>query len=245
VRVDILTLFPEMFTSPFSSSIIRRARERGLVTIEVHDLRDWATGPHRQADDYGFGGGAGMVMKADVIIPALQAVRGDDGHVVYLSPQGEVLTQPLVARLARRPHLVLLCGHYQGIDERCSRFIDQEISLGDFVLTGGEIPAMAVTDAVVRLIPGVLGSEASHAGESFSRGLLEHPLYTRPRVVAGMEVPPVLLSGDHQAIRRWRLRLSLLRTLLKRPDLLLQRSYDAEERQVLEELLFGPPGGGR
>ncbi len=238
MRIDILTLFPEMFESPFGSSIIKRAREKGLVEINLVNLRDFALDRHRQADDYPYGGGAGMVLKADVVIRAVQAARSPDSKVVYLTPQGRVLNQRLVRSLASCSHLILLCGHYEGVDERCQAVIDEEISIGDYVLTGGEIPAMVVTDAVVRLVPGVLGSEDAHREESFTTGLLEYPQYTRPRVVCGMEVPPVLLSGDHQAVRRWRKKMSLKRTLLKRPDLLLEREFDAEERELLEEILF-------
>jgi len=239
VRIDILTLFPEMFVSPFNSSIIKRAREKGLADINPVNLRDFAEDRHRQVDDYPYGGGPGMVMKADIIIRAVEALRTDFTRVVYLSPQGRVLTQEKVRELAAWEHLLLICGHYEGIDERSHTVIDEEISIGDFVLSGGEIPAMVLTDALVRLIPGALGAEEAHVEESFSAGLLEYPHYTRPREVSGLEVPAVLLSGDHQAIRRWRKKLSLQRTLLKRPDLLLNRDFDTEERQLLEEILFG------
>lgn len=238
MQIDILTLFPEMFESPFNSSIIKRAREKRLVSINLVNLRDYTEDRHRQVDDYPYGGGAGMVLKADVIIRAVNAQRKDGSSVIYLTPQGRVLTQSLVRELAGRRHLILLCGHYEGIDERSFAVIDEEISIGDFVLTGGEIPAMALTDAVVRSIPGVLGAEEAHVEESFTAGLLEYPHYTRPRCVGNMEVPEVLISGDHQAVRRWRKKLSLKRTLLKRPDLLLKRDFDREERQLLEEILF-------
>lgn len=238
MQIDILTLFPEMFISPFGSSIIKRARERRLVNINVINLRDFAGDRHRQVDDYPYGGGAGMVMKADIIIRAVTAVKKEASWVVYLTPQGKVLSQTRVKELAAREHLILLCGHYEGVDERALTVIDEEVSIGDFVLTGGEIPAMALTDAVVRLIPGALGTEESHTEESFAAGLLEYPHYTRPRDVDGLEVPEVLLSGNHEAIRRWRRKLSLKRTLLKRPDLLLKRDFDREERQLLEEILF-------
>jgi len=242
VRIDILTLFPEMFESPFGSSIIKRAQEKKLVKINLVNLRDFALDRHRQADDYPYGGGAGMVLKADIVIRAIQALRSPECKVVYLTPQGKVLNQALVKKMAARAHLILLCGHYEGIDERCQAVIDEEISIGDYVLTGGEIPAMVVTDAVVRLVPGVLGSDEAHTEESFGSGLLEYPQYTRPRVVSGLEVPPVLVSGDHQAVRRWRKKMSLKRTLLKRPDLLLQREFDPEERELLEEILFSREG---
>jgi len=238
MRIDILTLFPEMFESPFGSSIIKRALDKGLVEINLVNIRDFALDRHRQVDDYPYGGGAGMVLKADVVVRAVQALRTPQSKVIYLTPQGTLLNQRLVRRLAACSHLILLCGHYEGIDERCQAVINEEISIGDYVLTGGELPAMVLTDAVVRLIPGVLGSDTAHLEESFVSGLLEYPQYTRPRVVSGLEVPPVLLSGDHQAVRRWRKKMSLLRTLLKRPDLLLDREFDREERELLEEILF-------
>lgn len=242
MKIDILTLFPEMFTFPFGSSIIKRAWDRKLVDINPVNIRDFSNNRHRQVDDYPYGGGAGMVIQADVIIRAVEKLSTSRSRVIYLTPQGQVLTQAKVKELAGQEHLILLCGHYEGIDERSQKVIDEEISLGDFVLTGGEIPAMALTDAIVRLIPGVLGTQESYTEESFSAGLLEYPHYTRPRNIDGLEVPEVLVSGNHQAIRRWRRKLSLLRTLLKRPDLLLNRDFDQEERQLLEEILFHREG---
>ncbi len=238
MRIDILTLFPEMFSSPFNESIIGRARQNDLLQINTINIRDFALDKHQQVDDYPYGGGAGMVMKADVLSRAIQHVKDAPARVVYLSPQGQRLDQKVVTRLAEEEHLILLCGHYEGIDERAMMFIDEEISIGDYILTGGELGAMVVVDAVARLIPGVLGDDDSARDESFTQDLLEYPQYTRPRCFADMEVPPVLLSGHHEEIRRWRKKLSLQRTLLKRPDLLLNRDYDPEERMLLEELLF-------
>jgi tRNA (guanine37-N1)-methyltransferase len=221
MQIDILSLFPEMFVSPFESSIVKRAREKGVVNINLINLRDFARDRHQQVDDYPYGGGAGMVMKADVIMRAVKAVRKEHSQVIYLSPRGRPLSQALVRELAAASHLVLLCGHYEGIDERAYTVIDQEVSIGDYVLTGGEIPAMVVTDAVIRLLPGALGAEESPEEESFTGGLLEYPHYTRPQEVEGLKVPEVLISGHHQNIERWRKKQALKRTLLQRPDLLL------------------------
>lgn len=238
MRIDILTLFPEMFASPFNESMIARARQNGLLQINTINIRDFALDKHQQVDDYPYGGGAGMVMKVDVLARAIQSVKDLPDRVVYLSPQGQRLDQKIVTRLAEEDHLILLCGHYEGIDERALTFIDEEISIGDYIMTGGELGAMVVVDAVARLIPGVLGDDASAQDESFAEGLLEYPQYTRPRSFEDMEVPPVLLSGHHEEIRRWRKKLSLERTLLKRPDLLLNRAFNPEEQALLEEILF-------
>jgi tRNA (guanine37-N1)-methyltransferase len=238
MRIDILTLFPEMFLSPFNESIIGRARQNNLLQINTINIRDFALDKHQQADDYPYGGGVGMVMKADVLIRAIKSVKDLPGRVIYLSPQGQRLDQKVVTRLAGEKHLILLCGHYEGIDERSMMYIDEEVSIGDYILTGGELGAMVVVDAVARLVPGVLGDDASVQDESFNRDLLEYPQYTRPRSFEDMDVPPVLLSGHHEEIRRWREKQSLQRTLLKRPDLLLNRDYDPEERTLLEEILF-------
>lgn len=239
MQVDILTLFPAMFTGPFEASIISRARRRGLLDINIVNIRDYALDKHQQVDDYPYGGGAGMVMRADVMYRAIDDTRRPGAHLIYLSPQGPRLAQSTAARLARESHLVLLCGHYEGIDERIMNEVDEELSIGDFVLSGGELAAMVVVDAVTRLIPGALGDERSAQEESFAEGLLEYPHYTRPRVFQDMEVPEMLLSGHHEHIRRWRKRLSIERTLMKRPDLLLGRQFDPEERRMLEEILFG------
>lgn len=239
MRFDILTLFPEMFSSPFNASIIDRARKNGLVDINTINIRSYALDKHQQVDDYPYGGGAGMVMKADVLSRAIRDVKQENTRVIYLSPQGSCLTQEIVVRLAREKQLLLVCGHYEGIDERVMPLIDEEISIGDYILTGGELGAMVLVDAVARMIPGVLGDDESSQEESFANGLLEYPHYTRPRIFEDMEVPDILLSGHHAEIRRWRIKLSLLRTLLRRPELLLNREYDQEERMLLEEILFG------
>ncbi|HEX3010665.1 MAG TPA: tRNA (guanosine(37)-N1)-methyltransferase TrmD [Syntrophomonadaceae bacterium] len=238
MRFDILTLFPEMFSSPFNESIIKRARERGLVTVNVVNIRDYAQDRHMQVDDYPYGGGAGMVMKPDVLSRAIDAVNQDGCRIIYMSPRGKRLTQSKVAELASEEHLVVLCGHYEGIDERVLPRVQEEISIGDYILTGGEIPAMALVDALVRLIPGALGDDESSRDESFSEGLLEYPQYTRPPEFEGQEVPDVLLSGHHENIRLWRKRQSLMRTLLTRPELLLNRQYSDEEKIILTDILF-------
>jgi tRNA (guanine37-N1)-methyltransferase len=238
MKIDILTLFPEMFVSPFNESIIKRAIERELVTVNITNIRDYAQNRHMQVDDYPYGGGAGMVMKPDVISRAIDAVASAASHVIYMSPRGKCLTQNKVVDLSRKENLVLLCGHYEGIDERVLTRVDEEISIGDYILTGGEIPAMVLVDAVVRLVPGVLGDEESSVDESFSDGLLEYPQYTRPPEFEGETVPDVLLSGHHENIRLWRKRQSLRRTLLTRPDLLLARQFSDEEKAILEDIIF-------
>jgi len=216
---SVLTLHPDLVRGPLSGSILGRATQAGLIRIEVHDIRDWAEGRHRQVDDTPYGGGAGMVLRVDVVARAVRAVRADRGHVVHLTPAGAPLDQRAVERLAGLPHLVLLCGHYEGIDARIEREVDEEISLGDFVLTGGEIAACAIVDATARLRPGVLGNASSSLDESFSDGLLEHPQYTRPREFEGVEVPPILLSGDHARVEEFRRQQAAQLTRARRPDL--------------------------
>ena len=236
--IQILTLFPEWFSGPLQTSIVKRACEKGKVSIELKNIRDYAENKHGQCDDYPYGGGAGMVIKADVAANALNSCRRDDSHVIYVSPQGKRFKQKKAAMLAAKPHIIIICGHYEGLDERVVEQVDEEISIGDYILTGGEAAALVIIDAVVRLLPGVLGQPESAIEETFTRSLLEYPQYTRPQVHEGKEVPEVLLSGHHEQIRLWRLRQQLLRTLLKRPDLLLQREYTAEEKGLLMELLF-------
>lgn len=238
MRIDILTLFPMMFSSPFGESMIHRAQEKGLLNLNIINIRDFADNKQQQADDYPYGGGPGMVIKADVAGRAIESCKTRQSRVIYLSPRGRVLNQAKVQELAGCEQLVLLCGHYEGIDERVMSLVNEEISIGDYILTGGELPAMVLVDAVARMIPGVLGDQQSSQEESFSAGLLEYPQYTRPPLYKEMEVPPVLLSGHHEKIRRWRKQKSLLQTLLKRPDLLLEREYDQEEKELLEEILF-------
>ncbi len=257
MRIDVLTLFPEMFAGPLDSSILGRARANGLVEVVVHDIRDYTDDRHRTADDYPYGGGAGMVLKADPIFraidslaPGWQTAGGGAGKIpglrfIYLTPQGTPLDQALVRRLSREKRLVLLAGHYEGVDERVREaLVDEEISIGDYVLTGGELPAMVVIDAVARLLPGVLGREEFALEESFADGLLEHPHYTRPAETRGLRVPEVLLSGHHEMVRRWRRRESLRRTLERRPELLLEARLTAEDHAILWEFAgAGTPAG--
>ncbi|MBI3925811.1 MAG: tRNA (guanosine(37)-N1)-methyltransferase TrmD [Armatimonadetes bacterium] len=242
MRIDIITLFPEVF-SPLFSSIPGRAQKAGKVQVVLHNLRRWGTGKHRQVDDLPFGGGPGMVLAPGPLFRAVQEVREqaqEPGVVVYLTPQGESLRQALVEELAREPRLILLCGHYEGIDERVREAkVDREISVGDFVLSGGEIPAMALADAVIRLIPGVIREESARE-ESFSSGLLDHPHYTRPASFEGMPVPEVLLSGNHADIVRWRRRMAVERTARRRPELLA--GADLTEPEKIEFLPGVEPG---
>ncbi|MGH7359358.1 MAG: tRNA (guanosine(37)-N1)-methyltransferase TrmD [Candidatus Rokuibacteriota bacterium] len=236
-RIDVVTLFPGMVSGVLSESMLRVARERGAVDIRVVDLRDYSEGRHRVADDYPFGGGGGMVLKPEPLFAAVEAVRGAGGHVVLLCPQGRTFTQPDASRLAKEPHLVLLCGHYEGVDERVrAHLVDEELSIGDYVLTGGELPAMVVLDAVVRLLPGVLGDPDGAARESFAAGRLDYPQYTRPAEFRGLRVPEVLLSGDHGRIAWWRRREAFRRTLARRPDLLETAPPTREEREWLDEM---------
>ena len=229
MRIDILTLFPRMFESVLGESICKRAQEKGKVSVELHDLRDWTFDSHRSADDKPFGGGPGMVMKVEPVYLALKElgalkkglrVKGKGLRVILLTPQGKRLDQPTVKTLAKHKRLVLICGHYEGFDERIRSFCDEEISIGDYVLTCGEIPALVIVDAVARLQPGVLGDKDSLRHESFENDLLEYPQYTRPADFMGRKVPQVLLSGDHKKIEAWRLAEAKKRTLARRPDLL-------------------------
>ncbi len=227
MRIDVITLFPSMFGGPFQESIIRRAVERGLLEIQVHNLRDFAAGKHQVADDYPFGGGPGMVMKPEPIFAAVEALRRESSRVILMSPQGRRYCQSIAQEFSRLEHLVLVCGHYEGVDERVrEHLVDDELSIGDYVLTGGELPAMVVCDSVARLIPGVLGAEESTLEESFASGLLEYPHYTRPAEFRGWRVPGELLSGNHALIARWRREQSLLRTLRRRPELLKPWHWD-------------------
>jgi tRNA (guanine37-N1)-methyltransferase len=231
VRVDVLTLFPEAFAGPLDVSMIGRAREAGLLDLHLHNIRDWATDRHRTVDDYPFGGGHGMVLKVDVLDEALMHVQaeGSPGTVILLSPQGRLLDDTLVRELARERRLVLVCGRYEGVDERfVEHCVDLEVSIGDYVVTGGELPAMVLVDAVTRHIPGALGDEESARDESFAQGLLEHPQYTRPADYRGWKVPDVLLSGHHANIESWKREQRLQRTRKRRPDL-VERSLGSED----------------
>jgi len=220
VRFDILTLHPAMVAGPLEHSILRRARDAGVLEIAVHDIRDHGLGRHRQVDDTPYGGGAGMVLRADVVAAAIEQVRTDDSRVVLLTPSGDRFDQRRAEQLREVEHLVLVCGHYEGIDARIADWIDATLSIGDYVLTGGELPALVVVEAVARLVPGVLGNAESAADESFSRPGLEYPQYTRPRTWQGREVPEVLLSGHHGAIAAWRQAAAEEVTARTRPDLL-------------------------
>ena len=239
MKITILTIFPEMFESVLNSSILGRAREQGLIEVECVDIRPFSDRKHKNTDDYPFGGGAGMVMLAQPIMEAMKHVTGENfsGKRIYMGPRGTTLTTAKARELAREEHLVLLCGHYEGVDQRAlDSCIDEEISIGDYILTGGELAAMVLTDAVSRFIPGVLGSGESAEEESFSDGLLEYPQYTRPRVLNGMEVPEILLSGDHAKIKAWRRQESLRATKKFRPDLLEKAELTPKEKKLLEEL---------
>ena len=234
MKIAILTLFPEMLESVLNASILGRARAEGLIDVTPMDIRPFSDKKHKNADDYPFGGGAGMVMMAQPIVDAVRYAKsqGFTGSCVYLSPRGKPLTQAKVQELAGQENLILLCGHYEGVDQRAiDLVVDEEISLGDFVLTGGELAALCLTDAVSRYIPGVLGSAESAEEESFTGGLLEYPHYTRPRVFEGLETPEILLNGDHAKIKAWRREQSLLTTLRTRPDLFEKADMTDTERE--------------
>ena len=240
MRIDILCLFPEMFASPFSHSIVKRAEGKGLVEVVAQNIRDFTHDRHATVDDYPYGGGAGMVLKPEPVFEGVEHVRRLAGvaesPVVLLSPRGRLFTQAIAAELAARAHFVLICGHYEGVDERVSEYLaTDELSIGDYVLTGGELAAMVVVDAVVRLLPGVLGSEESVADESHAGGLLEYPHYTRPEQFRGWGVPPVLLSGNHGEISAWRRRMSIMATAARRPDLLSRVTLSDKERAWISE----------
>lgn len=246
MKIELLTIFPEMFESFLSASIIGRAREAGLLDIHATDIRPYSQNKHKNTDDYPFGGGAGMLMLAQPIADAMKAVTRPpfQGKRIYMSPRGMPLTQALAQQLSQEEQLVILCGHYEGVDQRVlDKYIDMEISVGDYVLTGGETAAMVLIDCVSRLVPGVLGSAESAGDESFSNdGLLEYPQYTRPRVFENMEVPEVLLNGDHKKISQWRREQALLATARMRPDLLAAASITPAERRWLSEQLSASNG---
>lgn len=228
MRIDIITLFPGMFESVLGESMLKRAQAKGLLKVSIHNLRDWTSDNHRTADDKPFGGGPGMVMKVEPVYKALKELKvlrptKAGIRVILLTPQGKKLEQREVKRIAKYKRLVLICGHYEGVDERIRGLVDEEISIGDYILTCGELPAMVLIDAATRLIPGVLGHSGSAASESFEDGLLEYPQYTRPSEYMGMKVPEVVLSGDHKKIEKWRKAESLKRTSERRPDMLKRR----------------------
>jgi tRNA (guanine37-N1)-methyltransferase len=237
-----LSIFPEMLQSPLEFSLLKKAREKGLIEVGLHNIRDWAQDKHRMTDDAPYGGGCGMVMKVEPVARAVAAVKqaGEASLVVLLTPQGEIFNQTIATELARQKQIILICGRYEGFDERIREHLaDREISLGDYILTGGELSALVVIDATARLIPGVLGNDASASGESFSQGLLEYPQYTRPAEYSGWPVPEVLLSGNHARIERWQRIEALRRTWRRRPELLEKTQLGEEDGELLEKIKQG------
>ena len=236
MKISILTMFPGMFGSFLQEPVLQRALRKESLQIEIVDIKEFSPGSFRHIDDSPFGGGAGMVMRCQPVLDALKSVKGEKSVSAAMSPAGRLFDQKTARRYAQLDHLILLCGHYEGMDERIYRHVDEEISIGDYILTGGEIAAMAVSDAVIRLLPGAIRGEST-SEESFENGLLEYPQYTQPAVYEGEAVPEVLLSGNHEKIRKWRLRESLKRTLARRPDLLEGREMSAEEADIIAELM--------
>ncbi len=238
MHIDILTLFPEMFQGPFSTGIMKRAVEHGLVSIGIHNIRDYSHDKHATVDDYPYGGGAGMVLKPEPIFEAVEAIGAQmETPVILLTPQGRLFSQPVADELAKFERIVLICGRYEGVDERvCEHLATDRLSIGDYVLSGGEPAAVVVVDAVVRLLPGVVGSPASLVEDSHARGLLEYPQYTRPAVYREWAVPEVLLSGNHARIARWRREQAILRTLERRPELLERAALSSEDRRLVEQI---------
>ena len=244
MHIDILTLFPQMFDSPFSASILKRAIDRKLVSVSLHNIRDYTHDKHHTVDDYAYGGGSGMMLKPEPIFETVESIKSgyanqesSQSPVILLTPQGRCFSQEIAYELSQCGHLILICGRYEGVDERVrEHLVTDEISIGDYVLSGGEIAAMVVVDAVVRLLPGVLGSEASAIDDSHATGLLEYPQYTRPAVYRGWSVPQVLLSGDHAQIAKWRREQAIQRTLERRPELLDKASLRLEKRQLVNRL---------
>lgn len=236
MKIDYLTLFPEMFEGVLNHSILKRAQDKGIINVNTINFRDYSVNKHNQVDDYPFGGGQGMVLKPEPVFNAMEDInRNEQTRVILMCPQGRPFTQEIAQELSEAKHIVFICGHYEGYDERIRKhLVTDEISMGDYVLTGGELPAMTMTDAIVRLIPGVLGNQASHQDDSFSDGLLEFPQYTRPREYKNMSVPEVLLSGNHAHIDQWRHEQKLIGTYEKRPDLLEQYPLTEKDREILE-----------
>ena len=242
MRIEVLTLFPEIFSSPLKHSILGKALQKGLLNVNVRNIRDYAFDKHRQVDDRPFGGGSGMLMKPEPLAAAIDAVRREVPgiRVILLTPQGTLFDQAKARELASLKGMALICGRYEGVDERIrEHWVDEELSIGDYVLSGGEFAALVVIDVIARLLPGVLGDQESCVEESFSEGLLEYPQYTRPRNFKGHEVPEILLSGNHEAIRKWRRREALKRTLERRPDLVNFSMLSNEEKKFIEELKSG------
>jgi len=237
MQIDILTLFPEMFQGPLTESLLKKAQEKGLLSLKTISLRDFTTDKHKTADDTPYGGGAGMVMRIEPIARAKSKLQTSKSKMILMCPTGKLLTQQRVKELAKEEHLILLCGHYEGVDERVRALVDDEISIGDYVLTGGELPAMVLVDAVARHIPGIVKEEASVAKDSFFEGLLDYPAYTRPEEFEGKKVPEVLLSGHHAEIENWRRKEALRRTLLRRPELLAQADLTEADKNSLKEIV--------
>lgn len=236
MKFDVLTLFPEMFET-LNQSILGKAQEKNLIDINLINIRDFSKDKHKKVDDTPYGGGAGMVMRADIVYDAYQSVKTPKTKLIYLTPQGKTLNQKKVEELSKEEHLVLLCGHYEGIDQRViDKIVDEEISIGDYVLTGGEIPAMVLIDSVSRYIEGVIKNDSTKE-ESFSQGLLEYPQYTRPEIFQGEKVPEILLSGHHQKIDKWRKEQAIKITLEKRPDLIKKYNFSQDEKKILEKLI--------
>lgn len=238
MKIQILTLFPEMFTGVFGSSIIKKAQEKNIVDIDIINFRDFSTNKHKTVDDYPYGGGNGMVLKPEPIFSAVESIVGyQDSRIIMLSPQGQTFTQKKAEELSNEQQLIFICGHYEGFDERIrEHLVTEELSIGDFVLTGGELAAMVVVDSLVRLLPGVLGNEASAETDSFTSDLLEYPQYTRPESFRGWQVPEVLISGHHKNIVEWRRKESLKRTHNRRPDILKKAKLDIKDQQFLDTL---------
>lgn len=236
---DVLTLFPTIIHAYTGESIIKRAIEKEIITVNVYNIRDYTKDKHRQVDDYPYGGGSGMILKIEPLYNAITEINRDskERHTILFSPEGRLFTQKVAEEFSNiYDHLLLICGRYEGIDERIKHFIDEEISVGDYILTGGELPALVIIDAITRLLPGVLGDENSSREESFTTGLLEYPQYTRPVEFKGMNVPEILLSGNHKLIKRWKRKEALRRTLKNRPDLLKKIELSEEDRELLKEI---------
>lgn len=237
MRIDILTLFPNMFSGFVNESIIKRAIDKKKVEINIVNFREYSLDPHNRVDDYPYGGGEGMVLMPEPIFRAVEALKREDSFVILLTPQGKIYNQKLAYDLTKKRHLIIICGHYEGFDERIRSLADLEVSIGDFVLTGGEIPSMAITDSIVRLLDGVI-LESSHLNDSFNNNLLDYPVYTKPQEFRGMKVPDVLLSGHHENIKKWRLEEQIKRTEIRRPDLLKKEWYYEKEKLSISKRKF-------
>jgi len=246
LQLYVLTIFPEILVSPLQESILKRAQEKRLVQVALHDLRHYTTDLHRTTDDDPYGGGPGMIMKVEPLVHGIEKLRAEvpNLHTLLTCPQGHLFTQQRARELVRKRALLFVCGRYGGVDDRVRAYVDEEISIGDYVLTGGELAALVMMDAIIRLVPGVLGNESSAGDDSFEEALLDAPQYTRPRVFRGQPVPEVLLSGNHQQIRRWRRREALKRTLQRRPELLQPAGLDQEDRALLEAIQLAAPRYG-